>query len=112
MDSQKIDLFIAVNSDKLHESQASDLYERLQSMDDSKWQSLVSMHFKSPTFALLLSFFFGVIGVDRFYIGTIGLGVLKLLTLGGLGLWTLIDLFTIMGITRDLNYEKALKRIQ
>jgi TM2 domain-containing membrane protein YozV len=45
--------------------------------------------------ALLLSFFAGGLGVDRFYLGYTGLGVAKLLTLGGCGIWALIDLIRI-----------------
>lgn len=37
---------------------------------------------------------FGVLGIDRFYRGQIGLGILKLLTAGGCGIWALIDLLT------------------
>jgi len=50
---------------------------------------------KSFTTALLLSFFLGGLGVDRFYLGYTGLGVAKLLTLGGFGVWALIDFIMI-----------------
>jgi TM2 domain-containing membrane protein YozV len=45
--------------------------------------------------ALLLSIFLGSLGVDRFYTGHTLLGVLKLITCGGLGIWWLIDVIMI-----------------
>lgn len=45
--------------------------------------------------ALLLSLFVGTFGIDRFYLGYIGLGILKLITLGFCGIWALIDLILI-----------------
>jgi TM2 domain-containing membrane protein YozV len=45
--------------------------------------------------AILLSIFVGWLGVDRFYLGHIGLGILKLLTGGGCGIWYLIDIILI-----------------
>ncbi len=47
--------------------------------------------YKNWIVALLLSFFLGPLGVDRFYLGCVGTGVLKLITFGGLGFWALID---------------------
>ncbi len=53
------------------------------------------MERKSWTVALLLSIFLGVLGIDRFYLGYTGKGILKLITGGGLGIWWLIDLIKI-----------------
>jgi TM2 domain-containing membrane protein YozV len=44
----------------------------------------------------LLTFFVGVLGVHRFYVGKIGTGVLMLVTLGGLGVWFLVDLLLVV----------------
>lgn len=60
--------------------------------------------------ALLLSIFVGSIGVDRFYLGYVGLGIVKLITLGGCGVWTIIDVILIaMGKLPDANGQ-PLKR--
>lgn len=46
--------------------------------------------------AFLLCFFFGVFGAHRFYVGKIGSAVAQLLTIGGLGVWTLVDLIILV----------------
>lgn len=46
--------------------------------------------------AILLCLFLGPLGVHRFYVGKIGTGILMLLTLGGFGIWALVDLVIII----------------
>jgi TM2 domain-containing membrane protein YozV len=58
---------------------------------------------KASGVAWLLWFFTGGIGGHRFYLGRIGSGVAMLLTLGGLGIWTFIDLFLLSGMIKDTN---------
>jgi TM2 domain-containing membrane protein YozV len=60
--------------------------------------------------ALLLSIFVGTLGIDRFYLGHIGLGILKLITFGGCGIWWIIDLIMIVtGSMTDSNGNPLVK---
>ncbi|MCC2307772.1 TM2 domain-containing protein [Cellulomonas chengniuliangii] len=55
-----------------------------------------SISTRSRAAAAILAFFVGVLGVHRFYVGKIGTGIAQILTLGGLGLWTLYDFIVIV----------------
>ena len=91
------------------------LRNRLDKASDTKRdeisQTISMLDLKSPMVGLILGLFLGGLGVDRFYKGDIGLGILKLLTLGGLGIWTIIDLFLVYkGIRKD-NLQKVMLAI-
>ncbi|MBO5470993.1 MAG: TM2 domain-containing protein [Bacteroidales bacterium] len=79
--------------------------ENLSKMSDQELLMLNATDFKDPTISIILSVLVGGLGVDRFYIGDVGLGVAKLLTAGGLGIWWIIDMFLIQKKTKDNNAE-------
>jgi hypothetical protein len=47
-------------------------------------------------------------GVDRFVLGDVGIGVGKLLTLGGCGIWTMVDWFLVQNRAKEVNFEKIM----
>jgi TM2 domain-containing membrane protein YozV len=111
MEQQKVDMFMMMNNKYLPESQIMFVRERLLAADDSKEGLLHAVQFKDPTIALILSLLTGNLGIDRFYIGDTGLGIGKLITCGGLGIWTIIDWFMIMGTTREKNLMRLMSII-
>ena len=73
----------------------------------SEFASRVTPRLKNPTSIFGFSVFLGFWGADRFLLGQTLMGVLKIITGGGLGIWVLIDWFTIAGKTRDMNIAVA-----
>lgn len=103
MEAQKVDMFIMSNAKFFESYQISQVRDRLLAVDDSKWPMISSVQLKDPTTSLIVSILAGHFGIDRFIIGDTGLGIAKLLTCGGLGIWTIVDWFIIMGATREKN---------
>jgi TM2 domain-containing membrane protein YozV len=106
MESQKVDMFIMSNGKFFQSHQIAQIRDRLLAVDDSKWVIIQTLEFRDPTMILIVSLLAGGFGVDRFLIGDTGLGVGKLLTCGGLGIWAIVDWFLIMDATREKNMEK------
>lgn len=63
--------------------------------DDDEKEELLIPTAKNKTTAIILSLLLGGLGIDRFYLGYGGLGLLKLLSMGGFGIWWIIDLVMI-----------------
>ena len=105
MESQKVDMFMLTNAKFFEGHHLNAIRERLISLDDTKWGLVQTMQFKDPTTSIIVSLLGGGLGIDRFMIGDTGMGIGKLLTCGGLGIWTIIDWFLIMGATREKNME-------
>lgn len=106
MEAQKVDLFIMTNAKFFESHQVAPIRDRLLQLDESKWGLIQTLQFRDPTMMLIVSLLGGGFGIDRFMLGETGMGIGKLLTCGGFGIWTIIDWFLIMGATREKNVTK------
>lgn len=106
MEAQRVDMFIIANGKFFESHQLPYIREKLLQLDDTKWSMVQILQFKDPTTSLIVSLLAGSLGIDRFLIGDTGLGVGKLLTCGGFGIWAIVDWFLIMGATREKNLVK------
>lgn len=99
-------MFLMSNTNKLPQEKAMFIREYLSKQEDSKSGLLAAIQFKDPNTAIILSLLVGYFGADRFCLGQTALGIIKLITCGGMGVWYIIDLFLIMKATKDSNFEK------
>lgn len=109
MDAQKVDMFLMTNAKYFEGYQLNAVKEKLTTLDDSKWMQVQALNLKDPSTILIISIIAGYLGIDRFMIGDTGLGIAKLLTCGGLGIWQVVDWFLIMGRTREVNAERLMR---
>ena len=102
------DSYITANASNFSPDQIYLIKDKLAHLPVERQTAVQSVPLKSPTLTLILSLFFGMIGVDRFYLGHIGLGIGKIITFGGFGFWAIIDWFLIMKATKKVNYQKMM----
>lgn len=116
---ERIDNFLAQYRNYLPKGACIDqLRETLMSFNETKLRRVLyeaEASFKDPTTILLVSILVPIFtgnlisGIDRMMIGETGLGILKTLTYGGLGIWTIIDWFIIQDKTKKYNYNELLE---
>lgn len=108
MDSQKVDMFVMANQKYFPAEKIVSLKQKLSEADENKFTMASSIELKNPSTMLIISIFLGVLGVDRFMMGEVGMGILKLLTLGACYILYFIDIFTIQKKVREMNYNNII----
>lgn len=111
IDQARVNLFLATNGKKFAPYQLNQIITELPNLTEAQFQALLSQDFKDPTMMLIISLLGGILGIDRFVLNDTGLGVLKLLTCGGLYIWMIIDWFIILDRTKEYNYNLLLETV-
>ncbi len=107
MEKSKIDLYLTTNAKYFEPTAIPIIRQKMESAPEDTLLTLQATELKDPTTVLLVSIFLGTLGIDRFMIGDIGMGILKLLTGGLCGILTLVDWFTISKKAKQINLSKV-----
>jgi TM2 domain-containing membrane protein YozV len=101
-----INQFMMQNGKKFTTADIMIIKQQLESLTPEQIQLHATGDYLDPTVNVIVSVLVGSLGIDRFLIGQTGWGILKLLTGGALGVWTIVDWFQISGLTKEANMEK------
>lgn len=107
MEKSKIDLYLTTNAKYFEPTAIPIIRTKMENASDDVLLTLQATELKDPTTVLLVSIFLGSLGIDRFMVGDIGMGILKLLTCGLCGILTLVDWFTISKKAKQINLSKV-----
>lgn len=101
-------MFMMKNGECFDMMAAQDVQKKLEELDDSKAGMLMSLNLQKPTVILIIAI---LLGWERFFLEDIGMGVVKVLTCYGCGIWWLIDIFSAQRRTYEYNYRKFTEMI-
>lgn len=103
MKPEIVQAFMLKNGECFDMMAVQDVQNKLAEVDDAKSALLMSMSLQKPTVMLIIAI---VLGWERFFLDDIGLGVVKVITCYGCGIWWLIDIFSAQRRTYEYNYKK------
>jgi hypothetical protein len=105
MTDDKVSMFLATNGKFFPSNQLLNIKDKLSQADESRLMIVMASDYKDPMTLLIISIFLGYLGIDRFMLGDVGMGVLKLLTGGLCGVLTIIDWITIQDKCKEKNLQ-------
>ena len=106
MEQQKVDLFIGLNNENFNLQDLMTIKQKLEHMNDSEFFLIQGTTFQKPTTILLIAI---LLGWERFWLDEIGLGILKIITCYGCGIWWLIDIFSAKDRAKKYNFKKFME---
>jgi TM2 domain-containing membrane protein YozV len=106
MDSNQINIWLSVNVEKFNSADLPAIKAVLEQMDNNQLMFLQNADFKKPSTIFLIAFF---LGWERFFLNDVGLGIVKVITGYGCGIWWLIDIFSAKARARKYNFKQFQK---
>ena len=106
MDKSKVNMWLGITAENFDIQDISLVRENLEKIDEDKLILLQATSFQKPSTILLIAIF---LGWERFWLEDIGLGIVKIVTCYGCGIWWLIDIFSAKKRAQKYNLEKFMK---
>jgi len=106
MDSNQVNFWLSMNAENFAPEVLPIIKNGLEQMDDSKMMYLQSASFQKPSTILLIAIF---LGWERFWLNDVALGIVKIITCYGCGIWWLVDLFTAQKRAKKYNFQQFQK---
>ena len=103
MTQDQIQAFMLKNGECFDPAMLPEIQRQLEAVDDTKSAALLGLNLQNTTLILVIAI---LLGWERFFLDDIGLGVVKVITCYGCGIWWLVDIFTAKKRTYDYNYKK------
>ena len=109
MEKSQVAATLSQYTDKIPSNKTMLLKNKLEQADENTVSNLAMVKLHNPIVVLLISIFLGALGIDRFMIGDVGLGICKLL-FGWItfGIWPLIDIFCSYKKAKEKNLQSLL----
>ena len=103
MEKSKVDMFVGMNVENFNPQDLMVVKETLEKLDDDKFFMIQGTEFQKPSTILIIAI---LLGWERFWLDDVALGVVKIFTAYGCGIWWLIDIFSAKERARKYNFRK------
>lgn len=108
MQQELIQNFLIKNGECFDSAQLAQVQTQLEAIDDSKAGLVLGQSYQNPTVMLVIAI---LLGWERLFLDDIALGIIKIITCYGLGIWWLIDIISAKRRTLEYNYKKFLNAV-